>query len=80
MKSFLSTLIKFYPFSVQVAFGFPLLAINLIKVRRKLSELKSLNLNVQHVSLNNQKPTTFKPSLCCSCTFRMFNNQESIPV
>ena len=41
MESSLSALIKFVPLSVQIAFGFLLLAMNLIKARRKLSVLKS---------------------------------------
>ena len=43
MESSLLAPIKFLPLSVQIAFGFPLLAINLIKVRRKLSVVKSPN-------------------------------------
>ena len=41
MESSLLGLIKFVPLSVQIVFGFTLLAMNLIKVRKKLSVLKS---------------------------------------
>ena len=41
MESFLSAPIKFVSLSVQIVFGFPLLAMTLIKARRKLSVLKS---------------------------------------
>ena len=40
MESPYSAPIKFMPFSVQIVFGFPLLAMNIIKARRKLSVLK----------------------------------------
>ena len=43
MESSLSALIKFVPLSVQIAFGFLLLAMNLIKDRRKLFVLKPRN-------------------------------------
>ena len=41
MESSYSTPIKFVSLSVQIVFGFLLLAMSLIKVRRKLSVLKS---------------------------------------
>ena len=41
MESSLSAPIKFVPLSVQIVFGFPLLAMNLIKARRKLPVIKS---------------------------------------
>ena len=41
MESSLLAPIKFLPLSVQIVFGFPLLAMNLIKARRKLFLLKS---------------------------------------
>ena len=41
MERSLSALIKFVPLSFQIAFGFPLLAMNLIKARKKQSVLKS---------------------------------------
>ena len=41
MESSHSASIKFVPLSVQIVFGFPLLAMNLIKARKKLSVLKS---------------------------------------
>ena len=41
MESSLSGLVKFVPLSVQIVFGFPLLAMNQIKARKKLSVLKS---------------------------------------
>ena len=40
MESSLSKLIKFMPLSFQIAFGFPFLATNLIKARKKLPVLK----------------------------------------
>ena len=43
MESSLSAPIKFVPLSVQIVFGFLLLAMNLIKDRRKLFVLKPRN-------------------------------------
>ena len=41
MESFLLVPIKFVSLSVQIAFGFPVLSMNLINARRKLSVFKS---------------------------------------
>ena len=79
MESSLSASLKFLPLLVQCVFGFPLLAMNLIKARRKLFVLKS---PTKYECTAHVVTIMLQTSLCCSCPFRMLTTKgpkKSIP-